>query len=173
MDTYVGMIALFGFKFAPYGWAICDGSLIEINQNQMLYSVIGMTYGGDLNRGLFGLPDLRGRLPVCMDKMYPLGTLAGAESVRLSGEELAAHSHRVFASFTPGTPTSIPGPAVQFGVAGTGIDLYAPQPGPKSSLLSPTTIGVTGGVRPHDNMMPTLVGNYCIALQGEYPPPAN
>lgn len=173
MDTYIGMIALFGFRFAPTGWAICDGSLLAISDYEALYSVIGTTYGGDAQQGMFGLPDLRGRLPVCMDKMYPLGTLAGAESVRLTGDELAAHSHRVLASPMPGTSTSVPGPSVQFGVAGVGVDLYAPQPGPKSSLLSPTTIGITGGTRAHDNMMPTLVGNYCIAFEGEYPPPAN
>jgi microcystin-dependent protein len=172
MDSYIGQIMLFGFDYAPYGWAICDGRLMSINDHEALYSVIGTTYGGD-GKTSFALPDLRGRFPIHIGqgpglRDYALGQKGGAEQVTLLVSQMPAHMHLLEAAADGVGATGTPGPTVVFGVS-SGPKLYAPTAGaPSATPADP--IGFAGDSQPHDNMMPTLVANYCISLYGDYPP---
>ena len=100
-EPFLSEIRIFGFNFAPRGWALCDGQILPINQNQSLYSLLGTNYGGD-GRTTFALPDLRGRTPIHRDDGHPLAQKSGAETVSLTAAEIAAHTHTVKASSSPG-----------------------------------------------------------------------
>ncbi len=172
MESYVGQIMLFGFNFAPYGWAICDGSHLSIADYEVLYSLIGTTYGGD-GSTTFALPDLRGRVPIHMGQGpgltdRQLGEKAGTEQVTLQVSQLPTHNHLLEVSSMAEGSTGTPGPAVVFGVS-SAAKIYAPTAG-RASVTPADPIGFTGDGRPHDNMMPTLVANYCISLYGDFPP---
>lgn len=172
MENYLGQIMLFGFQYAPVGWAFCDGSLLSINDNQALYTLLGTTYGGD-GVNSFALPDLRGRVPIHMGQgpnlsNYEIGEMGGSETITLLSQQMAQHTHAMHAATADTGNTNVPGPGVIFGVTDGKTNLYAATPGPTPSTLGPS-IGLTGGNQAHDNIMPTLVGNYCIALEGIYP----
>src|ERR1700720_2241295 len=96
-EPFIGQVIAVGFNFAPGGWALCQGQLLPINQNTALFSLLGTTYGGN-GQSTFGLPDLRGRVPIHIGSSYPLGALAGSETVTLSVAQLPAHSHPLMAS---------------------------------------------------------------------------
>lgn len=162
-DSYVGEIRMFAGDYAPYGWAFCDGALLEIVENGALYALIGTTYGGD-GRTNFQLPDLRGRVPIHYSSSYPLGMMAGAETVSLIQSELPIHTHTVQASNDVGNSAS---PADALWAKTDGYSNYT-----DSAALVPMSaqaISVVGGNQPHDNMMPSLTITFIIALQGIFP----
>ncbi|NNF56787.1 MAG: phage tail protein [Rhodothermaceae bacterium] len=151
---------LFAGNFAPRGWAFCDGQLLAISQYTALFSILGTTYGGD-GRTTFGLPDLRGRVPIGPGtgpglSNRPLGARGGAEQVTLSVTQLASHAHI--------TQKSSDEPA------GAGTGNYPLQRVLDDDLVVPgATTDTTGGGQPHENMPPFLAVYYCIALQGIFP----
>ncbi|HEX7339126.1 MAG TPA: tail fiber protein [Rhodanobacteraceae bacterium] len=163
-DPFLGQIMLAGFNFAPRGYATCDGQLLPIAQNQALFALLGTMYGGD-GRTTFGLPDLRGRTPLGFSNDIPQGAAAGSETVTLVASQLPMHVHDAQASTAAGATRNPAGNV--FGGSGT-ENLYAPT-GQSPVPLNASTIAVTGGSQPHDNMQPFNVLNFCIALQGIFP----
>jgi microcystin-dependent protein len=169
---YLGEIRIFGFQRVPHGWASCDGSLLSIAQNDALYSLVGTTYGGD-GQTTFGLPDLRGQLPLHNGQgpgltTRTIGEFGGAETVTLLPAQLPSHSHGFSATTTTASSAS-PGAAYELGAV-SGDAPYATALDVTTATLSPNAITATGGTQPHDNTMPTLTAQYCIALEGIYPP---
>ncbi|WP_430391816.1 phage tail protein [Dyella sp. 20L07] len=171
MQPYVGEIRLLPFTYAPVGWQDCDGSLLSISDNEALYTLIGTTYGGDGQR-TFGVPDLRGRIPVHMGtgaglSPYVLGQIAGYESITLTTGQTPAHTHTVSANTTlatTGTPSGN-----QLGAI-SGDTLYTSDiTGLTPVPIASTMIGIAGGSQPHDNTMPTLTMRFCISLFGTFP----
>lgn len=166
MEPFMGELRLFGFNFAPQGWAMCQGQSLPIAQYTALFSLLGTTYGGD-GQTTFNLPDLRGRTPIGFGQgaglsAYSQGEVGGQEQVTLLAAQLPAHNHTVAASsITTGKNPSNAIPAVTPDGAsyGTTGDLS----------MSPTMVGGGGGGQPHENRQPYLALNWCIALQGVYP----
>ncbi|RPJ26493.1 MAG: phage tail protein [Chloroflexi bacterium] len=161
-DSYIGEIRMFGGTFAPLDWAFCQGQLLDISQNDVLYSLIGTTYGGD-GVTTFALPDLRGRVPMHQGNGYTIGQKAGMETVPMTGDQVAAHTHTVRASTSPGTQNS-PANAVWAAPATARYSTNPPSLAMNSSLVSGG-----GGGQPHENMMPFLALNFIICLGGYYP----
>ncbi len=162
-DPFLSEIRVFSFVFAPRGWAQCNGQLLPINQNQALFSLLGTTYGGD-GRVNFALPDLRGRVPTHRGTMT-LGQRGGEEAHTLTQQELPQHDHALPAVATAAT-IGAPGPLSAAALSEK--DVFV------SALQSPVTSGTTlpaGGSQPHANSMPSMVLNFCIALQGIFPSP--
>lgn len=172
-DPFVGEIRLFAGTYAPQGWLACDGSQIQISENEILFTLLGTTYGGDGVR-TFALPDLRNRLPVGQGTgpaLSPrtMGQTFGAASVPLTQAQLPAHSHTIQGSADNAT-TGIPGPTTVLATlaSGTLYDSGVPNPTLERNL-SPQSIPVVGGSVPHSNLMPTTALNYIIATVGIYP----
>lgn len=163
MDPYVGEIRFFAGSFAPVGWALCDGTVLAISQNEALYTLIGTTYGGD-GVNTFALPDLRGRIPVHRGNNYPMGMRGGSETVTLTSNQLPAHAHAALAHSTEGTSAD---PTGNFW--GYSANEQYVTADTINGTMSPTSVSVTGGSQPHDNMMPYLAVNFIIALEGIYP----
>lgn len=161
-EPYLSEIRLFSLAFAPRGWALCDGQLLPINQNQPLFALLGSRYGGN-GQTNFALPDLRGRVPIHVGNGHDLGERAGAETSTLSIGQLPTHSHQL-----PATSGSAqPNPAAGAVLAASGQDLYA---NPNDLVaLHPSSIPTVGGSQPHSNMQPFLTLTYCIALFGVFP----
>jgi microcystin-dependent protein len=157
---FLAEIKMFSFDFAPNGWALCNGQLLPINQNQALFSLLGTTYGGN-GQTTFALPDLRGRTPISFGSGHILGELGGNESQTLTLNELPAHSHVVQAS--SGAPNA-GSPSGNFFAANTGA--YAAS---TNASMLPSTVTNVGGSQSHANMSPYLVISFCIALQGIFP----
>jgi microcystin-dependent protein len=157
MQPFLAQIMITSFNFAPKGWANCNGQLMQINQNQALFSLLGTTYGGD-GRVTFGLPNLQGRIPNGVGGGFVLGQLGGSTSVTINISTLPAHNH-LWNATTAGPTINDP----QGVLAGGGLYKSSPVDTP----MLPTTS--VGGSQPHSNMMPYLVLNYCIALQGIFP----
>lgn len=174
MQSYIGQILLFAFPRVPDGWAVCDGSLQSISQNPTLYQLLGTAYGGD-GVNTFGLPDLRGRVPLHQGQggglsMRVIGEKAGTETVTLLGNNLPSHNHPLQASPSGTGASATPGPTVEF-ATGVNVSPYISTiSGSAPEVMAGATIGSSGGNQPHNNMMPTLIMNYCISLYGEYPP---
>lgn len=169
-QPYIGEIRMFGGNFAPLGWAFCDGQSLEISQNNVLFSVLGATYGGD-GQTTFNLPDLRGRIPLHMGTnpstgtTYTLGQKGGSEQVTLTLQQIPAHSHVPVAQGSPDGTANSPSGTVWAGV--TAHDFYgAPA---TASTMNPAAIGTAGGSQPHDNMMPFLAVSFILSLYGIYP----
>lgn len=166
-DPFLSEIRMFGYPFAPKGWAQCNGQLLPINQNQALFSLLGTQYGGN-GSSTFALPDLRGRAPVSFGNGTVQGEVAGAENVTLLSAQMPAHSHQaVGASDTFNTRAYDNSVFTTAANATTGpTNLY----GPASALvpLGPS-MTATGGSQPHNNMQPSLVVNFCIATVGVFP----
>lgn len=162
---YIGQISTFGFDFAPRFWALCNGQLLAIAQNQALFSLLGTTYGGN-GTTTFALPDLRSRTPVGIGGplSFVLGQLGGTETVTLIQTQLPQHVHSFAATTANGTVRN-PNNAVY---ANSGVSLFGPSTG---SLvpLNTNTVGITGGTQPHPNIQPYQTINFCIALQGIFP----
>jgi microcystin-dependent protein len=171
--SYVGEIRLFAFPRIPNGWIACDGSLITIADHEVLYIVLGTTFGGD-GISSFGVPDLRGRLPVNQgtgsgQSTYAMGMAVGTETVQLTSLQLAAHNHALLAT-TAASTTDTPGNTVVTGSGGPPAylaDLTGATP-VLFAAASTTPTPSQGGV-PHDNMMPSLTMSYCIASSGIFP----
>lgn len=162
-DAYLGEIRMFSGSYAPQDWALCDGSVISIAQNQALYALLGNTYGGD-GVNTFALPDLRGRAPMHQSPTYPLGQKAGVESVTLTTASLAAHTHSAMAQTGAGSSSS---PANAVWAGNSDFDVFAAT-APDTSF-NPGAITPAGGGQAHDNMMPFLAVNFIIATAGIYP----
>jgi microcystin-dependent protein len=166
-EPFLGEIRMFGFNFAPQGWALCQGQLMPINQNQALFSLLGTFYGGN-GTTTFALPDLRGRVGISMGQgpgtsPYQLGEVAGAETVTLTSGQMPAHAHAVEANGSPGTSTRTAGTVP----ARTAASDYAAAP--DGTVMNAGMIAAAGGSQPHSNIQPFLVLNFCIALQGIFP----
>jgi len=154
---------MFGGNFAPADWQFCNGQLLSISNYDVLFSLIGTTYGGD-GQNTFALPDLRSRSPVHTggSLSYQLGQSGGVENVTLITAQLPAHNHAFTASGGGGTS---PTPAGNF-LAGSALGQYAPTPG---NGVSGNVLGAAGGGQPHSNLMPYLTVSFIIALFGVYP----
>jgi microcystin-dependent protein len=165
-ECFLGEVRLAGFNYAPLGWAACNGAVISIAENSALYNLIGTIYGGD-GQATFGLPDLRGRIPIHQGNLagggnYVIGQVGGVETVTVTPNQIAAHNHLLMASSavassnTPGNQT-----------AGD-VGIYsnrAPNKSMNPGMVSPAQ----GGNLPHDNMQPYLALNWIIAMVGVYP----
>jgi microcystin-dependent protein len=166
-EPFLGMIMLVPYNFAPRGWAFCQGQLMSISQNTALFSLLGTTYGGN-GQTTFGLPDLRGRVPLSQGQgpglsNYSLGELAGVENVTLIVTQMPQHNHLMSVN-NQGAATGRP--STQFpGVAAA--NAYAPAT--DGTTFAPQAISLTGNSQPHENRQPYLALNYCIALQGIFP----
>jgi microcystin-dependent protein len=167
-EPFIGEIRLFGFNFAPQWWATCDGQLLNINQNQALYSLIGTTYGGNGTTN-FNLPDFRGRTMLHANATYGEGKAGGAETVALAAtSELPAHSHALMAGSDPGS-FNTPQGNVPAAVAETTKFAYATAKATPPVNLAGGTLSPAGGSAGHNNVQPSLTVNFCIALMGIYP----
>jgi len=167
-EPFVGEIRMFAGNFAPRGWSFCDGQLLAVSQNDALFSLLGTTYGGD-GRTTFGLPDLRGRIPIHQGTgpgLSPrrLGSKAGAESVTLTTNQMPSHTHDVIVNNAAADQTSPTGHVLAETAPKTYTDATARQ-----ENMSSSSVTNTGGGRSHANLMPTLCLNYIIALVGIYP----
>ncbi|HYA37232.1 MAG TPA: tail fiber protein [Candidatus Methylomirabilis sp.] len=162
-EPFLSEIRICSFNFAPKGWALCNGQLLPINQNQALFALLGTTYGGD-GRVNFALPDLRSRTPIHFDNSHSLGERAGEEGHTLSAAEMPQHAHNVQGTSDQGTSLS-PGGNVLASKQRRAPNYYAPQ---ATTALHPATVSVVGGQQ-HNNMQPYLVLNFVIALQGIFP----
>jgi len=165
-EPFLSEIRIMSFVFAPKGWALCNGQLLPINQNQGLFSLLGTTFGGD-GRVNFGLPDLRERVPIHVGQGHTLGERGGEQAHTLSIAELPTHAHVLQATSIPAT-TSTPTASLMLAQS-TASQLY----GPPSNLtaMSPAAVSNVGGSQAHLNMQPFLVLSFCIALQGIFPSP--
>jgi microcystin-dependent protein len=160
-EPFLSEIRIMSFGFAPRGWALCNGQLLPINQNQALFSLLGTTYGGD-GRVNFGLPNLQGRTPIHTGNGHILGEVGGEQAHTLSISEIPAHTHLANASTANGDTNFANG-----NVLAAAANLYA---APSSlTTLNPTSIANVGGSQAHLNMQPFLTLTFCIALQGIFP----
>jgi microcystin-dependent protein len=161
-EPFLSEIRLMSFNFAPKGWALCNGQLLPINQNQALFSLLGTTYGGD-GKVNFALPDLRGRVPIHTGSGHNLGDKQGEASHTIIQSEMPQHTHQVRASSIATGGNSSPNGRF----LGGGNNVYHT---PTSlTPISSSTIGSSGGSQPHENMQPYLTLTFCIALQGIFP----
>jgi microcystin-dependent protein len=162
IEPFLGEIRLMAFAFAPRGWALCDGQLMPINQNQALFALLGTTYGGN-GQTTFALPDLRGRVPLHRSGNLHQGQAGGTATHTLTAAELPTHTHQLSARAADGDrPTPVGGV-----LARSRNPIYA-APG-SLVALGPGSVSAVGGGQPHDNMAPSLVLSMCIALQGIFP----
>jgi microcystin-dependent protein len=167
-QPYVGEIRMFAGNFAPAGWMFCEGQLLPISENETLFNLIGTTYGGD-GQSTFGLPDLRGRIPIHMGNGFVLAENGGAEEITLTIQQIPAHSHPFLATSNQATTTS-PGSSVTYAVAlAATITPYGTDA--PAGTLSPQMIGSTGGSQPHTNFQPYLCIDFIISLFGIFPSP--
>jgi microcystin-dependent protein len=162
-QPYVGEIRMVGCNFAPVGWAFCDGSTLAISQNDVLFALIGTTFGGD-GVSTFNLPDLRGRIPVHQGPGFVLGQAGGTESITLTPAQLPSHNH--LASCRSTTSDS-PNPAGAIWGA-TSQNQYEP-PASINAQMMPAAVASAGGNQPHENRPPFLVVNFIISLFGIFP----
>ncbi len=161
-EPFLSEIRIMSFVFPPKGWALCNGQLLPINQNQALFSLLGTTFGGD-GRVNFALPDLRGRTPIHVGSSHTLGERGGEQAHTLSISELPTHTHVLNATTATGN-TPLPTNNI---LADSPSQLYSSP----ASLLALTAGSVlnTGGSQAHLNMQPFLTLSFCIALQGIFP----
>ncbi len=161
---YLCELRIFSFNFAPRGWAMCNGQLLPINQNQALFSLLGTTYGGN-GQTTFGLPNLQGKTPMHTGNNHGLGETGGEQAHTVSLSEMPAHTHFVQASTNP---PDIAAPAAHFFASNTGFSPYG-DAATLNEQLAGTACTTIGGSQAHNNMSPYLVLNVCIALQGIFP----
>lgn len=171
-DPFVAEIRVFGFNFAPSGWAQCNGQLLPISQNTALFSLLGTTYGGN-GQSNFALPNLQGQAPMHPGQgpglsLYDLGEQIGTESVTLLATEIPGHTHGLKATVARGTTTSPSGAALSVGPPTA--PLYAPASVANGTMHASEVSAPAGSGQPHNNMQPYLTLNFCIALQGVFPP---
>jgi microcystin-dependent protein len=171
-EFFIGQVMMAGFNFAPRFWALCNGQLLPINQNQALFSLLGTQYGGNGTTN-FALPDLRSRTPIgyassvdpgWQPPAVQIGQAAGVENVTLLSTNLPAHGHTLNPTTAAGT-TRNPNNAVY---ASTSVLLHGPSTGPLVPQAA-STIAPAGGNQPHPNLQPYSVLNFCVALSGIYP----
>jgi microcystin-dependent protein len=162
-QPYVGEIRMFAGNFAPAGWMFCEGQLLPISENETLFQLIGTTYGGD-GQSTFGLPDLRGRLPLHQGNGFTLAEAAGVEEVTLTVQQIPAHNHAFLVNSGGGTSNSPTGNVM---AASPTLDMYREaQP---TTQLAPAAISPVGGSQPHTNFQPYLCVDFIISLFGIFP----
>jgi microcystin-dependent protein len=164
-QPYVGEIRMFAGNFAPAGWMFCEGQLLPISENETLFQLIGTTYGGD-GQSTFGLPDLRGRIPIHQGNGFILAETGGAEEITLTVNQMASHTHPILVN---GTQGSTPNPGTNILAGSPNLDLYIVDVA--NVPLSPTSIGPVGGSQPHTNFQPYLCIDFIISLFGIFPSP--
>ncbi|HEX2684205.1 MAG TPA: tail fiber protein [Ferruginibacter sp.] len=175
-DPFVAEIRMFPFNFAPRGWAFCDGQILPISQNTALFSLLGTTYGGN-GQSTFALPNLQGSAGMHTGANQPgpglsvrsLGEVSGSSTVTLITSEMPAHTHTANAK-SPGGNANPSG--MVWGTANAAkvaANFYAPAAN-SPVIMNPLAISISGGSQPHNNLMPYLTLNFCIALQGVFPP---
>jgi microcystin-dependent protein len=163
-EPFLSEIRLMSFVFAPKGWALCNGQLLPINQNQALFSLLGTTFGGD-GRVNFGLPDLRGRTAIHVGNGHTLGEVGGEQAHTLNGAELPEHTHAVAASTVANGGVATP----NGNYLGGGNNVYHPASSGGTTAMRADTVTNVGGSQAHLNMQPFLTLSFCIALQGIFP----
>jgi microcystin-dependent protein len=164
-EPFLAEIRIMSFVFPPKGWALSNGQLLPINQNQALFSLLGTTYGGD-GRVNFALPDLRSRIPIHMGSGHTLGERGGEQAHTLSISEIPIHLHTMNATTTAAVANTIPGPAVMLATV-SGDSIYND---PAALVaMDPRACSNVGGSQAHLNMQPFLTLSFCIALQGIFP----
>jgi microcystin-dependent protein len=171
-SPFVAEIRIFGFNFAPTGWAFCDGQLLPISQNTALFSLLGTTYGGD-GKSTFALPNMQGNVPLHPGQgqglsLYDLGEESGSETVTLIESEIPVHTHQMMAQSQP-AQLAAPDIDRSFSRSAGGFAYKAP-PYTNVVQFNPQMLAVAGASFPHNNMMAYLTLNFCIALQGVFPP---
>jgi microcystin-dependent protein len=168
-SPFVGECRLVGFNFAPVGWAMCQGQLVPISDNQTLFQLIGTTYGGD-GQNTFGLPDLQGRVPIHFGSnlgvTFSIGQKGGVEAVTLSSPQMPIHNHPLMASSANGNSNFVQGNVL----AANATQVYVNNPTPLRAM-NPSAITSVGGSQPHDNLQPYLTMSWIISLVGIYPSP--
>ena len=169
MDPFIGEIRIFGFNYAPAGWATCSGQLLPISSNTALFSLLGTAFGGDGVR-TFALPDLRGRAPMNQGSgpgLTPrvIGEASGGETVTLLNGQIPQHQHGVSAS--QASDATNPSGAFPSNDSRAPLSIYATAG--DGTAMNPQTTRIAGGNLPHNNLEPYLAGNFCISLQGIYP----
>lgn len=171
---YVGEIRLFGFTRVPDGWIACNGALVAISQAEVLFTLIGTTYGGD-GQSTFAVPDLSSRVPIHYGNgpglsPRPIGAAAGSEGVTLVSSQMPQHDHPMVATTGVANSKQI-SQSVEFATV-PGDTMYTGNvDGLSSATTSPSSTSLAGSNQPHDNLMPTLTVQFCIAYQGLYPTP--
>ena len=171
-SPFVAEIRIFPFNFAPKGWAICAGQLMPISQNTALFSLLGTQYGGD-GKSNFALPNLQGQVAIHTDQysgagQAPIGSMSGTQTVTLLTSEMPAHNHSVQVDVLPAhTGATSPAGAVP---GNTNPSLLYSNTTTPNVQMNVQMASIAGGSNPHNNMQPTLVLQYCIAMQGIYPP---
>jgi microcystin-dependent protein len=185
-DPFVAEIRIFPFNFAPTGWAFCDGQLMPLSQNTALFSLLGTTYGGD-GKSTFALPNLQGSAAKHPGQgpglsLFDLGQQGGVEFVTLLESEMPFHAHRFGGTTAAATSQGLPdGPDPQTAFTDPTGNIWCKTPGGRSGSLqlyhptpnaavNPNCMPVAGGSLPHNNLQPYLTLNFCIALQGVFPP---
>jgi microcystin-dependent protein len=171
-DPFVAEIRIFPFNFAPKGWAFCDGQLLPISQNTALFSLLGTTYGGD-GKSTFALPDLQGSAGLHVGaaqpgpglSLYDLGQTGGVDDITLLNSEMPSHNHNMTAQTIDPGDNRIPAPNLNLG----NTVMYIAT-GNQGAFLDPSALSLIGGGLPHNNLMPYLTLNFCLALQGVFPP---
>ena len=165
---FLSEIKLVSFNFPPKGWALCNGQLLPINQNQALFSLLGTTYGGN-GQTNFALPNLRGQVPIGFGSGHSLGEAAGSTSATVNIQQLPTHIHNANGVNTPATSSDPTGNFLASGSAAIGSTYTGPNPNNNLTAMYPASVSNAGGSQPHNNMMPYLVLNFIIALQGLFP----
>jgi len=170
-DPFVAEIRIFPFNFAPKGWAFCDGQLLPISQNTALFSLLGTVYGGD-GKSTFALPDMQGNAPLHPGQgqglsLYDLGQQGGSDNVTLLVSEIPLHTHSLMAQNQP-AQLDAPGADRTFARSSGGF-AYKPSPPTDVVQMAFEMLAPAGGGLPHNNMMPYLTLNFCIAMQGVFP----
>jgi microcystin-dependent protein len=177
-EPFLAQISMFGFNFAPRGWATCAGQLLPISQNTALFALLGTTYGGD-GRSNFALPNLQDRAANSFGRSntgteYVQGEEAGEPQVTLLESQMPAHNHPFNASTSTGTTVTSGGNELGVGKGGTKqnsytANMYSTNTGATNAALAPSALAPAGGSLPHNNVQPYLTLNFCIALQGIFP----
>jgi microcystin-dependent protein len=168
MDPFVAEIRIFPFNFAPRGWAWCNGQILPLSQNTALFSLLGTTYGGN-GQSNFALPNLQGNTALHSGQgpglsLYDLGQQGGVETVTLLQSEMPSHNHQMKNTIEDADLTNPSGASMAKATAAIFSTATL------NTTMSPSTLGMTGGSQPHNNMMPYLTFYFNIALQGVYPP---
>ena len=161
-DGFLSELRIFSFNYAPRNWTLCNGQLMPINQNQALFSLLGTTYGGN-GQTTFGLPDLRGRLPMHVGNGHTQGETAGEQAHTISMNEMPTHTHFVQAS---GNAPNVQSPANNFFASNTG---FTPYGGTINEQMAPSACTSVGGSQAHENMSPYLTLSICICIVGIFP----
>lgn len=165
MEPFLGEIKMVGFNFAPIGWAMCNGQLLPISQNDALFALIGTIYGGD-GQNTFGLPDLRSRVPVHFSNSFPIGAAFGNETTTLNSAQIPAHGHMIHAADVAADQSDPSGHFLGASATKTQGKTYGSAP---DTTMAAQSVNAVGGSQPHENRQPYLAATFIIALEGIFP----